>query len=135
MGVAGPSRIRCSTRDVSAIPLALASQYTQNDWVHSGNFVGILLTTRDTTALTASVAYQARRVNATLDTAQMTAGDALYFDVTAGDFCLSAANVIGPVGTLLENKAAATLVADIDLKGDYGNRAPLRTLTTGLIEA
>lgn len=133
-GTAGPSRIRCSTRDTKAIDLALDAQFTQNDWVHQNNFVAICTTTRDSDG-NASAVYDARRVNASLNTQLMTQGDALYFDVTNANFILSAENMVGPVGTLLENKAAATLAADIDLVGAYGMRAPLRTLTTGLIEA
>jgi len=126
------SKIRCSTRDIKAVNLTFASQATQGDWAHQDNFVGMLLKT--CSSLIAPVCYSARKILAPCSAAAATVGDALYWHVTDGKMVLSASNVIGPVATLLATKGAAT-EGEVDLFGDYGQRAPLRTLTTGLIEA
>jgi hypothetical protein len=126
------SKIRCSTRDIKTASLTFAAQATQGDWVHQDNFVGMLVNT--CASLVATVAYSARRVLAPCSAAAATVGDALYFHTTDAKMVLSAANVIGPVATLLKTKGTAT-ECEVDLFGDYGRRAPLRTLTTGLIEA
>lgn len=116
------SKIRCSTRDIASVKLA-PSAATQGSWISQNNFVGMWLTDRDSDG-EAVLVYQARRIVAPCTAVQFTAGDPLYFHVTDGKMVLSAANVVGPVATLLEDKATATATAEVDLFGDLGRRHP-----------
>jgi|TARA_Y100000310_G_scaffold473_1_gene538 hypothetical protein len=121
--MATTSKIRCSTRDISTVLITglAAGGATQGAWIHQANFVGMWLMDRDSDS-EATLMYRARRVQAPFDTALATQGDSIYWHETDGDFVVSGANVTGPVGTLLEDKAAATLVAEIELMGDLGAR-------------
>lgn len=117
------SKIRCSTLLIRSVVITglSAGEATQAAWIRQANFVGMWLMDRDSDS-EATLAYGIPDVEAPFDTALATQGDSIYWHETDGDFVVSGSNVIGPVGTLLEDKAAGTLVARIDLQGDLGNR-------------
>tara|TARA_Y100000310_G_scaffold331632_1_gene405558 strand:+ start:20970 stop:21365 length:396 start_codon:yes stop_codon:yes gene_type:complete len=121
--MATTSNIRCSTRDIKTVKITglAAGGATQGAWIYTNNFFGMWLTDRDSDS-EAVLMYDARKVNVVIDTAIMTAGDSLYWHITNAEMVPSAAQVLGPVATLLENKAAGTLDGDVDLRGSLMDR-------------
>lgn len=114
------SKIRCASDQISTIKMSPNATVYQGSWGYLSGFIGMWM--EDGTALGDAVfLYQAKRVVAPMSTSAMTRGEVMYWNVTLACCVQSEANVVGPIGTLLEDKAAAA-TAEIDLRGDLAAR-------------